>query len=90
MVNATADRATRRGRPVAAAKTCSIPPIAVPKQEAKPSARPPATVRATTYAMPGPGVMARARAATRNVRKDIGRLAGCYSNALSIASAKAT
>jgi len=40
----------------------------VPTQDANPSALPPAAVRATTYAMPGPGVIARSSAARRNER----------------------
>jgi len=47
-LKAIADCATTTDRPRAAANTCAIPPTPVPKQEAKPSRRPLATVRATT------------------------------------------
>ena len=40
--------ASSADKPSAAASTCSMPPKPVPRQEASPSWRPPATVRATT------------------------------------------
>ena len=66
MLKANADWAMISETPSADAITCIKPPKPVPRQDAKPSLRPPDTVLATTYAMPGPGVMANTNAAIKN------------------------
>ena len=70
-LNANADCAMTSETPSADAITCTNPPNPVPIQEASPSFRPPDTVRATTYAIPGPGVIAKATAAIKNGSNDI-------------------
>ena len=45
---ATADAASRADSPSAAASTCTNPPIAVPSDDASPSARPPCRLRVRT------------------------------------------
>jgi hypothetical protein len=45
-----------------------MPPHSVPATESMPSRFPPASVRASTYIMLGPGATARSNAALRNKR----------------------
>src|SRR5579863_7804857 len=64
---AFADAASSAESPTAATATWTIPPMAVPTEDAMPSSTPPDKVRAMTYMMPGPGVTARTRAAVRKI-----------------------
>ena len=71
MVKASALAITNADTPMAPAATCTSPPRPVPTLEARPSPCPPASVRAATYNMPGPGEMA----ITKAVKKKSARVA---------------
>src|SRR5690242_5654179 len=56
-------------KPVAAAATCTKPPTNVPNDDSRPSRRPPASERASTYSIPGPGAMASRVAAPKKIQR---------------------
>ena len=62
--NAVADAASSAESPNAASRLCSTRPAETPSIEAKPRARPPASVCPRNSVMSGPGVMISTQAAS--------------------------